>query len=113
MMSLSCVRFAKRFITAILVLVMVVVIPVMAHAQAAASIVGAVRDSSGAVLPGVTIEASSPALIEKTRSAVSNESGRYSIEGLKPGIYTVTFTLPGFTAINREGIELAGAFVAT
>src|SRR5262245_32305235 len=102
-----------RFINAILVLVMLVVIPVMAHAQATASIVGAVRDSSGAVLPGVTIEASSPVLIEKTRSAVSNESGRYSIDNLRPGTYTVTFTLPGFTSFKREGIELAGAFVAT
>src|SRR5215510_9837079 len=126
MMPSLCVRFAiqafgqsdkartrLKFIRAILVLVTLLIIPAMAHAQAAASIVGAVRDSSGAVLPGVTIEASSPVLIEKTRSAVSNESGRYSIEGLKPGSYTVTFTLPGFTSVKREGIELAGAFVAT
>ena len=102
-----------RFINAILVLVMLVVIPVMAHAQATASIVGTVRDSSGAVLPGVTVEASSPVLIEKTRTAVSNESGRYSIDNLRPGTYTVTFTLPGFNSFKREGIELAGAFIAT
>src|SRR5262249_41226723 len=126
MMPSLCVRFAiqafgqsdkartrLKFIRAILVLVTLLIIPAMAHAQATASIVGAVRDSSGAVLPGVTVEASSPALIEKARSAVSNESGRYSIDNLRPGTYTMTFTLPGFTSYKREGIELAGAFVAT
>src|SRR5262249_27056170 len=119
MMPSLCVRFAiqafgqsdkartrLKFIRAILVLVTLLIIPAMAPGPAAASTGGAVRDSSGAVLPGVTIEASSPVLIEKTRSAVSNESGRYSIEGLKPGSYTVTFTLPGFTSVKREGIEL-------
>src|SRR5207249_4139393 len=58
-------------------------------------------------------EASSPALIEKTRSVVTNGSGQYSIEDLRPGSYTVTFTLPGFSSVKREGIELAGTFVAT
>src|SRR5262245_6416784 len=101
----------QRFVNAILVLVALVVIPATAHAQA--SIVGTVRDSSGAVIPGVMVEASSPVLIEKTRSAVSNESGQYSIESLRPGSYTVTFTLRGFTSVKREGIELAGAFIAT
>ena len=100
-----------RFVKAIPVLVALVVIPAMAHAQA--SIVGTVRDSSGAVIPGVTVEASSPALIEKTRSVVTNGSGQYSIEDLRPGIYIVTFTLPAFNTVKREGIELAGAFVAT
>src|SRR5262245_7234335 len=83
----------------------------MVHAQG--SIVGTVKDSSGAVMPGVTVEASSPALIEKTRSVVSNGSGQYSIENLRPGSYAVTFTLPGFTSVKREGIELSGAFIAT
>jgi hypothetical protein len=100
-----------RFVKAILVLVALVVIPAMAHAQA--SIVGTVKDSTGAVIPGVTVEASSPVLIEKTRSVITNESGQYSIESLRPGSYTVTFTLPGFSTVKREGIELAGAFIAT
>ena len=100
-----------KFVKAILVLVALVIIPVMANAQA--SIVGIVRDSSGAVIPGVTVEASSPALIEKTRSVVTNESGQYSIESLRPGSYTVTFALRGFSTVKREGIELAGTFIAT
>src|SRR5215475_12365642 len=100
-----------RFVKAILVLVALLVVPAIAHAQA--SIVGTVKDSSGAVIPGVMVDASSPVLIEKTRSVVTNESGRYSIEDLRPGSYTVTFTLPGFSSIKREGIELAGAFIAT
>src|SRR5262249_2066873 len=59
------------------------------------------------------VEASSPVLIEKTRSVVTNGAGQYSIEDLRPGTYSVTFTLPGFNAFKREGIELAGAFIAT
>ena len=89
------------------------IIPVAAFAQDTASIVGLVRDTSGGVLPGVTIEASSPALIEKTRSVVSDASGQYRIERLRGGVYTVTFTLPGFKTIKREGIQLAGSFAAT
>src|SRR5262245_57517322 len=100
-----------RFVKAILVLIALIVIPAMAHAQA--SIVGTVKDSSGAVIPGVAVEASSPVLIEKTRSVVTNESGQYSIESLRPGSYTVTFALPGFSTVKREGIELAGTFIAT
>jgi hypothetical protein len=87
--------------------------PSTAGAQEAASIVGVVQDSSGAVLPGVTVEASSDALIEKTRSAVTDGSGRYAIIGLRPGTYAVTFTLPGFKTVRREGIVLEGAFAAT
>src|SRR5687768_8579380 len=82
-------------------------------AYAQASITGVVRDTSGAVLPGVTVEASSPALIEKVRSVVSDGGGQYRIENLRPGAYVVTFTLPGFSTVRREGIELAGNFVAT
>jgi hypothetical protein len=65
------------------------------------------------VLPGVTVEASSPALIERVRSAVTDGTGQYRIESLRPGAYTVTFTLPGFATVRREGIELTGTFVAT
>src|SRR3954463_16764288 len=86
----------------------VILVPVAASAQG--SIVGAVKDTSGAVLPGATVEAASPALIERVRSVVSDGTGQYRIENLRPGVYTVTFTLPGFTKIKREGIELTGAF---
>ena len=72
-----------------------------------------VRDTSGAVLPGVTVEASSPALIEKVRTTVSDSNGQYRIEDLRPGVYKVSFTLPGFSTFEREGIELTGSFTAT
>jgi hypothetical protein len=84
-----------------------------ASAQGSASIAGVVRDASGAVLPGVTVEASSPALIEKTRSAVTDGAGQYKIEQLRGGTYAVTFTLSGFSTLKREGVELAGSFAAT
>ena len=87
--------------------------PVSVLAQERASIVGTVQDTSGAVLPGVTVEASSPALIERVRSGVSDGSGRYAIIDLRPGTYTVTFSLPGFKSFKREGIVLEGAFAAT
>ena len=93
-------------------LVVGVLAPATAFAQQA-SIVGTVRDASGAVLPGVTVEASSPALIEKTRSVVTNGVGQYSIQDLRPGTYSVTFTLPGFNAVRRDGVELTGSFIAT
>ena len=86
-------------------------IPSLVYAQA--SITGVVRDTSGAVLPGVGVDASSPALIEKVRSVTTNESGQYRIENLRPGVYTVTFALSGFGTVKREGIELSGTFVAT
>src|SRR5574339_1273505 len=99
-----------RLFKGILVVISLVVFPSAAFAQA--SIVGTARDASGAVLPGVTVEASSPALIEKTRSVVTNGVGQYSIEDLRPGTYTVTFSLQGFTSVKREGIALSGSFVA-
>src|SRR5262249_32407561 len=85
-------------------------LPTLVFAQA--GIAGNVKDSSGAVLPGVTVEAASPALIEKTRSVVTDGNGNYKIENLRPGTYSVTFTLPGFNTVKRDGIELAGSFVA-
>jgi hypothetical protein len=84
---------------------------VSAYAQA--SIAGAVKDTSGAVLPGVTVEAASPALIEKVRSVVTDGTGQYRIENLRPGVYTVTFGLAGFNTVRREGIELTGTFTAS
>jgi hypothetical protein len=84
-----------------------------APATAQSSIAGVVKDSSGAVLPGVTVEAASPALIERTRSAVTDASGQYKIVDLRPGVYAVTFSLTGFTGVKREGIELTASFTAS
>ena len=94
-----------------LVIATCVLLPSVARAQA--SITGVVKDSSGAVLPGVTVEAASPALIEKVRSSVTDESGRFRIVDLRPGTYTVSFSLTGFQSVRREGIELPGTFTAT
>ena len=82
----------------------------LAHAQ---TIAGVVRDESGAVMPGVTVEAASPALIEKVRTGTTDSGGQYRIVNLTSGLYTVTFTLPGFNTVRREGIELTGNFTAT
>jgi hypothetical protein len=87
--------------------------PRVAYAQERASIVGVVQDSSGGVLPGVTVEAASPALIERVRSGITDGSGRYAIIDLRPGVYAVTFSLPGFKSFRRDGIVLEGAFAAT
>ncbi len=92
------------------VLAWLVLVPTLAFAQA--SITGIVRDTSGAVLPGVTVEAASPELIEKVRTVVTDGSGQYRIVDLRPGIYSVTFGLPGFNTVKREGIELTGSFTA-
>jgi len=87
--------------------------PARVWAQAASAIAGVVKDTTGAVLPGVTVEASSPALIERTRSVVSDPQGQYKIVDLRPGTYTVTFSIAGFSTVKREGIELSAAFTAT
>ena len=89
------------------------VLLIPAAAQAQGSITGTVQDTSGAVLPGVTVEAASPDLIEKVRTAVTDGTGQYRFENLRPSTYSVTFTLPGFSSVKREGIELTGSFVAT
>ena len=91
---------------------LLMLLPATASAQTS-SIAGTVKDTSGAVLPGVTVEASSPALIEKVRSAVTDGAGRYSITNLRSGTYSVTISLPGFSTIRREGIELTADFTAT
>src|SRR5689334_3410736 len=87
-----------------------VLIPSIVFAQA--SITGVVKDASGAVLPGVTVEAASDALIEKVRSAVSDANGLYLIQDLRPGTYSVSFKLTGFSTVVRQGIELSGSFAA-
>jgi uncharacterized surface anchored protein len=84
----------------------------MVAAQAQTAIAGVARDTTGAVLPGVTVEVSSPAIIEGTRSAVTDANGQYRIVDLRPGTYRVVFTLPGFGSIRREGIVLTANFVA-
>ena len=93
------------------VLLSVLLVPAVARAQG--SIAGVVKDSSGAVLPGVPVEASSAALIEKVRSVITDGAGQYKIVDLRPGSYVVTFTLTGFNVVKREGIELTGSFAAT
>jgi hypothetical protein len=84
-----------------------VCVPRLAFAQA--EIAGVVRDTSGAVLPGVTVEAASPALIEKVRTVVTDGAGQYRVVDLRPGAYSVTFTLTGFNTVKRDGIEVSGA----
>src|SRR5687767_5343031 len=95
------------------VAVVAVLLPIAAFAQSNSNIAGVVKDTTGAVMPGVTVEAASPALIEKVRSVVSDSAGQYKIVNLVPGAYTVTFTLPGFNTVKREGIELTASFTAT
>jgi hypothetical protein len=92
-------------------LAVMVLAPAAAYAQA--SIAGVVKDSSGAVLPGVTVTAASQALIEKARSAATDGSGLYRIVSLPPGTYDVTFALPGFSTVRHDGVQLTGAFVVT
>jgi hypothetical protein len=92
-------------------LLCLVLVPATAWAQGA--ITGVVKDASGAVLPGVTVEASSSVLIERVRSVISDDTGQYRIVDLRPGTYVVTFSLSGFNQYKREGIELKGDFVAT
>ena len=89
----------------------IILIPTGVYAQAV--IAGFVRDTSGAVLPGVTVEASSPALIEKVRTTISDSNGQYRVEDLRPGVYKVSFSLTGFSTFEREGVELTGSFTAT
>jgi hypothetical protein len=104
-MMLRVVKWSAAVLSAI------VLCPSVVLAQGA--ITGVVKDASGGVLPGVTVEAASPALIEKVRSVTTDDSGQYRIVDLRPGAYSVTFTLPGFRTVRRDGIELTGTFVAT
>ena len=87
--------------------------PAMATAQSSGAISGVVKDATGGVLPGVAVEAASPALIEKVRTVVTDGEGRYQVVDLRPGTYSVTFTLAGFATVKREGIQLTTGFTAT
>ena len=100
----------RRLTAVLFVLSSILMLPALASAQA--SITGVVQDPSGGVLPGVTVEASSPALIEKVRTAVTDGNGRFQIVDLRPGPYRVTFSLTGFSTVVRDGIELTGSSVA-
>lgn len=100
----------RAFLSGVLLIAVSTLLPVSAFAQA--SIAGSTRDTSGAALPGVTVEASSPALIEKTRTAVTDDRGLFRIVNLPPGTYSVTFALPGFSQVRRDGVELSGSFTA-
>src|SRR5678816_4508798 len=92
------------------VVAIVTLIPTLAAAQ---SVAGVVRDASGAVLPGVSIEAASPALIEKVRTAVSDGAGQYRLENLTPGVYKITYMLPGFTTIERADVQITTGVTLT
>src|SRR6478672_3154114 len=93
----------------LLILAFVVLLPSLAHAQS--SLAGIVRDASGAVLPGVTVEVASPALIEKARTTTTDGSGQYRITDLPPGTYAITFSLSGFTTVKREAVSVSGSGV--
>jgi hypothetical protein len=98
----------KRVITPF---ILVMLLPAVASAQTG-SIAGVVKDTTGAVLPGVTVEAASPALIEKVRTVVTDEQGQFKVVDLRPGVYAVTFSLAGFGTVKRDGIELTTSFTA-
>src|SRR5262249_43138336 len=102
----------RGFVRIALAVALVILGHSVAFAQTG-SIAGVARDTTGAVLPGVTVEAASPALIEKVRNVVTDSEGQYKVIDLAPGTYTVTFTLPGFNAWKREGIILTSDFTAT
>src|SRR5712692_4504073 len=105
---------AHQFVRLVVVSGCLVFLPATAWTQAeTGNIAGVVRDTSGAVIPGVTVEAASPALIEKVRVVVTDGQGLYKIVDLRPGVYTVTFILTGFNTFRREGIELSTGFTAT
>src|SRR5262245_56178516 len=104
-----CMRV--RLVRCLTVVALMALMPSLAHAQS--SITGTIRDASGAVLPGVTVEAASPVLIEKVRSTTTDGSGGYRLTELLPGTYSLTFTLPGFATVKRDGVEVTGSGVMT
>src|SRR5262245_31422730 len=101
----------RRLLLSAGVLACLLALPVTARAQSAFA--GIVKDATGAVLPGVTVEASSPVLIERVRSVTTDSNGNYRIENLRPGIYTLTFSLPGFSTVKKDAIELASNFTSS
>ena len=104
--------FTRRAI-AFLSLCGLLLAPVTGLAQTNSTFTGEVTDNTGGVLPGVTVEAASPALIEGSRIAITDGQGRYTIVDLRPGDYVLTFTLPGFTTVIRDQLALPGGFTMT
>lgn len=100
----------QRLVHGVMGLIFLILVP---SAFAQSGIAGVVRDTTGAVLPGVTVEAFSPVLIEKVRTGATDGQGLYKLLDLRPGTYSVTFTLPGFATVRQEGIELPASFTAT
>src|SRR5206468_10286390 len=96
----------RTTVRTLILLVVTAILPSAAWAQVA--LAGTVKDASGGVLPGVTVEAASPVLIEKTRTATTDATGQYRIESLQPGTYTVTFTLAGFATVRRDDVVMSG-----
>jgi hypothetical protein len=101
----------RRILLSAFALACLLALPTTAHAQSAFA--GVVKDTSGAVLPGVTVEAASDVLIEKVRTVTTDANGAYRIENLRPGIYSITFSLPGFSNVKKDAIELPSNFTST
>src|SRR5688572_28798544 len=101
----------RSFVRMVAAMAWLALMPTLAFAQG--TLTGVVRDASGGVLPGVTVEAASPALTEKVRTVVSVGSGQYRLIDLTPGTYSLTFTLPGFSTVKREGLVLGGTATLT
>ena len=104
---------SRNHIGRVLVLAVTYVSLACGHAFAQSAIAGIVKDTSGAVLPGVSVEAASDVLIEKTRLVVTDGAGQYKIVDLRPGAYVVTFSLTGFQTVKRNNVELPTDFTAT
>jgi hypothetical protein len=103
----------REMTRAALVFLVLLAVPVASDAQTLGTIAGVVKDASGAVLPGTTVEVASPALIEKVRTAATDGAGQYAIIDLPPGTYSVTFTLPGFSSVKRDGVGVLANFTAS
>ena len=105
-------RALRQYAPALLLALAIAGVPCVSAAQVLGTVAGTVKDASGGVLPGVTVEAASPALIEKVRTAVTDGSGQYQIVNLPPGTYTITFSLTGFSTVKREGLEVRTNFTS-
>src|SRR4051812_2480709 len=103
----------RHRVLGVIVAAVLLVFPIAARAQVLGTVAGAVKDASGAVLPGVTVEVSSPVLIERARTATTDGTGLYRIVNLPPGTYEVSFTLPGFNTVKREQVLVTAGTTVT